>query len=130
MFNGNLSKSILRICDVRNLSYESISALCDISVRYLGSIARGRANPTLLVLEKLCTGLQVAPDELLGVDQHNQAWLYRQPMRLIAVRRYPTCTGSMSLYPVCPRCNNTIKRAHQAFCDRCGQRLDWSLHDR
>ena len=98
MFNGNLSKSILYICDVRNLSYESISALCDISVRYLGSIARGRAN---------------------------------QPMRLIAVRRYPTCTGSMSLYPVCPRCNNTIKRQYQAFCDRCGQRLDWSfLRDR
>ena len=72
MFNGNLSKSILRICDVRNLSYESIASLCSISARYLGSIARGQANPTLLVLEKLCTGLQVAPDELLGVSGTNR----------------------------------------------------------
>ena len=69
MFTDNLSASILRICDVRNLSYESIASLCSISARYLGSIARGQANPTLLVLEKLCTGLQVAPDELLGVSR-------------------------------------------------------------
>ena len=127
MFNGNLSKSILRICDVRNLSYESISALCDISVRYLGSIARGRANPTLLVLEKLCTGLQVAPDELLGVSRNKQAWLYRQPMRLLTVRQYPACTGGMSLYPVCPRCHYTMEREYQAFCDHCGQRIYWSF---
>lgn len=29
-------------------------------------------------------------------------------------------------YPVCPRCKITMEREYQNFCDRCGQRLDWS----
>lgn len=26
---------------------------------------------------------------------------------------------------VCPRCHVTFERDYQAFCDRCGQHLDW-----
>ena len=29
-------------------------------------------------------------------------------------------------YPICPRCSVTMEREYQKFCDRCGQRLDWS----
>jgi len=29
-------------------------------------------------------------------------------------------------YYICPRCNVSLERDFQAFCDRCGQRLDWS----
>lgn len=29
-------------------------------------------------------------------------------------------------FPVCPRCQLTMEREYQAFCDRCGQALDWS----
>ena len=29
------------------------------------------------------------------------------------------------LYPVCPRCQRTIERDYQSFCDRCGQYLEW-----
>lgn len=29
-------------------------------------------------------------------------------------------------YPRCPRCRCTLEREYTAFCDRCGQRLDWS----
>lgn len=28
-------------------------------------------------------------------------------------------------YPLCPRCGLTMDREYMAFCDRCGQRLDW-----
>ena len=28
-------------------------------------------------------------------------------------------------FPVCPRCRITLDRDYQAFCDRCGQALDW-----
>lgn len=28
-------------------------------------------------------------------------------------------------FPICPRCNVTLDREYQSFCDRCGQRLDW-----
>ena len=32
-------------------------------------------------------------------------------------------------YSVCPRCKATMEREYQAFCDRCGQRLDWSKYE-
>lgn len=28
-------------------------------------------------------------------------------------------------FPVCPRCDRTLEREYQAYCDRCGQCLDW-----
>ena len=33
-------------------------------------------------------------------------------------------------YPRCPRCRNTLDREYMAFCDRCGQQLDWKLLNR
>ena len=35
-----------------------------------------------------------------------------------------------SIYYVCPRCGITLDREYQAFCDRCGQRLDWKEIDK
>ena len=32
-----------------------------------------------------------------------------------------------SYFPVCPNCNCTLEREFQSYCDRCGQRLSWSL---
>ena len=29
-------------------------------------------------------------------------------------------------FPQCPRCGTTMQREYQLFCDRCGQRLNWS----
>ena len=32
-------------------------------------------------------------------------------------------------YPVCPRCTETLDREYMAYCDRCGQCLNWdSFH--
>lgn len=50
---------------------------------------------------------------------------YRIPMPVRAVRCFHTFAGPSS-YPVCPRCRNTMAREYQAFCDRCGQALDWT----
>ena len=44
----------------------------------------------------------------------NEAYLFRQ----------------LGCYPVCPRCKQTFDREYQRFCDRCGQKLDWSCYDR
>ena len=49
---------------------------------------------------------------------------YRMPMRVTAVRyfcrmKYP------SAFPVCPRCKTSMEREYQAYCDRCGQALEW-----
>ena len=29
-------------------------------------------------------------------------------------------------YYVCPRCRTTLEREFVSYCDRCGQRLEWS----
>lgn len=49
---------------------------------------------------------------------------YRTPASVSAVRCYPSVFGVV-FFPVCPRCTVTIEREYQAFCDRCGQALDW-----
>lgn len=35
--------------------------------------------------------------------------------------------GDGTAYWVCPQCGLTLDRDFQAYCDRCGQCLDWSL---
>lgn len=53
-----------------------------------------------------------------------EAVSYRTPSPVSAVRCFRVPSG-VSSYPVCPRCQITIEREYQAFCDRCGQALDW-----
>ena len=50
---------------------------------------------------------------------------YRTPMAVTSVRALRTFSGSMTTYPICPRCHNTMEHEYQSFCDRCGQALDW-----
>ena len=45
---------------------------------------------------------------------------YRSPMRVTHLRVFPD-----SAFYLCPRCNIPMEREFQAYCDRCGQHLDW-----
>ena len=47
--------------------------------------------------------------------------LYRKPM---LVKECIIC-GNNYLFPLCPRCNTSIERDYQAFCNGCGQKLFW-----
>ena len=38
--------------------------------------------------------------------------------------------SSGDTYPLCPKCRTPLDREYQHFCDRCGQRLDWSKYER
>lgn len=67
MFSKNLSTSILQLCSSRDLSYEEAAERCDLSPRYFGSIARGQTNVSLSTFEKLCTGFELTPNELLRI---------------------------------------------------------------
>jgi predicted amidophosphoribosyltransferase len=44
--------------------------------------------------------------------------------RKMPVKKYQLL-GKTDLFPVCPRCQLTIERDYQGFCDRCGQCLEW-----
>lgn len=128
MFLDNLSTSVLRRCDRDKLSYEAASELCDLSSRYFGDIARGKTAPTILTLEKLCKGFQCTPNELLLSSQLPPEITFRLPMQVQQIRCYEGNWGLLS-FPVCPRCQITMEREYQSFCDRCGQRLDWKNFD-
>ncbi len=124
MFQENLSAAMLKLCDTQKLTYETASERCDISTRYFGSIVRKRAAPTIIVLEKLCTGLEATPNDLLLTAAEGTP-AFREPMPVSEVRIFDSRYSS-AIYPVCPQCGLTLDREYQHFCDRCGQSLDWS----
>ncbi|MBQ7874357.1 MAG: hypothetical protein IJ306_04250 [Oscillospiraceae bacterium] len=51
---------------------------------------------------------------------------YRTPL---AVTETFTYKGGYE-FAVCPRCHISLEREYQAFCDRCGQALDWRKYGR
>lgn len=51
---------------------------------------------------------------------------FRRSLKVLQVRYFPQ-QGWVVVYPVCPRCGITMEREFQQFCDRCGQKLDWSI---
>jgi len=124
MFLANLSNSILRICGTKDLSYESASELCDLSSRYFGDIVRQKSAPSIVTLEKLRIGLEQSPNELLGVSSILHDISYREPMKVTQIKCYRSF-NALSAFPVCPRCQTTLEREYQHFCDRCGQKLSW-----
>ena len=49
----------------RGLSQETLAHEVDIDVSYLGQIERGERNPTLAIVERIATALQLSPLTLL-----------------------------------------------------------------
>lgn len=59
-----------------------------------------------------------------GTKEMRDALSYRVPSRITHCRKY----GRRDIYPICPRCDMSIDREYQLYCDRCGQKLDWSSY--
>ena len=51
---------------------------------------------------------------------------YRMPMKVDKAIIFQKFLGD-DIYYCCPRCQNTLDREFVAYCDRCGQCLEW--HD-
>ena len=124
MFLDNLSTSVLRLCDVYDLSYEKASERCTISSRYFADIARRKTAPSILTLEKLCVGFDLTPNDLLTAPAIQQELTFRDAMPVTHIRCF-RCLHGLSGFPVCPQCGTTLEREYQRCCDRCGQCLDW-----
>lgn len=64
------------------------------------------------------------------MKRHNitpeEALTYRTPLFVTRI----FCTDDDEYFPICPRCNKTLEREYQAFCDRCGQKLSWRRFSR
>ena len=50
---------------------------------------------------------------------------YRRPMQVKEYILYQGIFGEESAYYLCPRCDVTMEREYQSYCDRCGQCLSW-----
>lgn len=124
MFSDILSATVLRLCDAREWSYEVASEHCRLSSRYFGDIARGKTVPSVNTLEKLCSGFQLLPNDILVETVTPQELLFRIPMEVRECIVHHGLYG-FTTYPICPRCQQSFEREYQAFCDRCGQKLCW-----
>ena len=124
MYPDALSASLSRLCDETGLTYEAASRRCHCSSQYFGNIIRRKSVPSVAILENLCDGFGKTPNCLLQVSPGLEEESYRTPMRIEAVCAY-RWDNRFASFPVCPRCDSTMEREYQAFCDRCGQRLSW-----
>ncbi|MCM1236639.1 MAG: hypothetical protein NC489_41715 [Ruminococcus flavefaciens] len=50
---------------------------------------------------------------------------YRQGMRVTKIMVFSAGPYGETGYYICPRCSVTMEREFMAYCDRCGQKLDW-----
>ncbi|MCD8159739.1 MAG: hypothetical protein LUE61_00825 [Clostridiales bacterium] len=50
--------------------------------------------------------------------------LYRLPMTVTDTISYKDRRRT-EVYPICPRCGTVLEREYQAYCNGCGQKLDW-----
>ena len=128
MFPDKLSSSLLQICGSNGLSYESAAEKCKVSPRYFGRIVRKESSPTITVLENICIGFGKTPNELLGYQALMDADIHSIPMAVLFIRCFHTYHG-LTVFPVCPSCGHTLEREYQNYCDRCGQKLDWSNYN-
>ena len=53
-FYLRLGKIILQIREKKKLTQEQLSLLCDIDRSYLSKIEKGRTNPSVKILNKIC----------------------------------------------------------------------------
>ena len=128
MFLNNLSHSLRHLFDESRLSYVAAAELCHLSKDTIWNIAYKRSVPTLASFEKLCSGFGKTPNELLINADSEQAMAYRSPMEVSDANSFRS-SFSFSVFPICPRCTNTLSREYQLFCDRCGQHLSWNIYE-
>lgn len=61
-------------------------------------------------------------------SDEDEALSFRIPMTVTHILVTRTSLGILT-FPVCPRCQISLEREYQAYCDRCGQALDWDSFD-
>jgi transcriptional regulator with XRE-family HTH domain len=59
-----LGRRIRSLRQARRLTQQQLGERADLNYKYLGAVERGEENPSLLVLEKIATALEI---ELLGL---------------------------------------------------------------
>ena len=123
VFLKNLASSVKRLCKTYHLTQERAAERCQISSRHLNYILHGKITPSITVLEKICMGFEITPNELL-LSQENDEELYK-PRSVIHVYWDQGKSNSKSI-PVCPTCKFVLANETLSVCLHCGQPLNWN----
>ena len=123
MFTKELSVQMLKVIDERKLTLETLSEAAGLSRKFVGNIINGKQVPTLDSFEKICSALELEPNDLL-LNQKSKDPRRAEPMRVNTV--YCNRTVGQKVYkPICPNCKSLLTAEKQSHCDICGQRLSW-----
>ena len=123
MFSKELATKILKLIDERNMTLESLSEISGLSRRFINNVTSGKQVPTLNSLEKLCSALELEPNDLLISDKSKNK---ERSLAMYVNTIYCRQQENLSIYiPICPFCNTPLQNDWQSYCDNCGQKLSW-----
>lgn len=128
MFTKEFAAKLLKIIDERNLTIESVADLSKLSSRFISNLINEKQKPTLESFEKICSALQLEPNELLLNEKSKQP----EKSKPMAVTKI-FCRDRNNVYTyraVCPACDKPLQSDWQSYCDRCGQRLNWEQYSK
>lgn len=122
VFLKNLASSVKRLCKTYHLTQERAAERCQISSRHLNYILHGKITPSITVLEKICMGFEITPNELLLLQESDGELC--KPRSVIHIYRDQGSSKPISI-PVCPTCKFMLENDNPSVCPHCGQPLSW-----
>jgi len=125
MFTKELSTHLNKILEERKLTVESVATAAGMTREQLTNIKNGKSVAKLSSLEKICTALELNPNDLLLNEKS------LQKKNLISKQvdiMYSPEKGSNIFIPVCPNCNALLHSEWESYCSNCGQRLNWERY--
>ena len=115
--------NFLKLIDERNMTLEALSEASGLSRRFINNVTSEKQVPTLNSLEKLCSALELEPNDLLINDKSKNN---ERSVAMFVNTVYCNNQQTNSTYtPVCPYCNSLLENDWQSYCDNCGQKLSW-----
>ncbi len=126
MFSKELSFQMLKVIDQRKLTLEQVAEAAGLSRKFVGNVVNGKQVPTLDSFEKICSALELEPNDLL-LSQKSKLPERAKPMQVKTVYYGGEIDPNTHL-PICPHCNAVLTAEHQSYCDACGQKLRWDKY--
>ena len=126
MYSKELSAHLIKIIDERELTVEALATAAGLTREYLTKVKNGKHVASLTTLEKLCTALELNPNDLLLNEKSMQQdkSKSKQVNTMYCQKKGDTFTYT----PICPACNSMLHSNWQSYCDFCGQRLSWESY--
>ena len=126
MFTKELSSKLLKILNERNMTLEGLADASNLSSRFISNITNEKQIPTLESFEKICSALEVTPNDLL-ISEKSMQEKKSKPMPVSKIHCCKNAEG-YTYTAICPSCDKPLASDWQSYCDRCGQRLSWEQY--